>query len=186
MQNPIKPWTVQQSTVVYAKKWMKIKEEICQLPDGQIINPYFVIDVPDFCNVVMVTTQDEIVMVEQYRHAAGIISLELPGGMIEPGEDPMLAAKREMEEETGYQSNHFELLYTIHPNPPLENNQAHFYLATQLTLTGNTSFDQYEDIKLVLVNKHDFMNKLLQNSFTHGAQVGAMFAAAVKLGWLKQ
>jgi len=176
MQNPIKPWTVQQSTVVYAKKWMQIKEEICQLPDGQIINPYFVIEVPDFCNVVMVTAQDEIVMVEQYRHAAGIISLELPGGMIEPGEDPMLAAKREMEEETGYQSN---------PNPPLENNRAHFYLATQLTLTGNTSFDQYEDIKLVLVNKHDFMNKLLQNSFTHGAQVGAMFAAAVKLGWLK-
>ncbi|HLD52252.1 MAG TPA: NUDIX hydrolase [Sediminibacterium sp.] len=185
MQNPIKPWTVQQSTVVYAKKWMQIKEEICQLPDGQIINPYFVIEVPDFCNVVMVTAQDEIVMVEQYRHAAGIISLELPGGMIEPGEDPMLAAKREMEEETGYQSNHFELLYSIYPNPPLENNRAHFYLATQLTLTGNTSFDQYEDIKLVLVNKHDFMNKLLQNSFTHGAQVGAMFAAAVKLGWLK-
>jgi 8-oxo-dGTP pyrophosphatase MutT (NUDIX family) len=177
MQHQIKPWTIQQSTIVYSKKWMQIKEEICQLPDGQIINPYFVIDVPNFCNVVMVTNQDEIVMVEQYRHAAGIISLELPGGMVEPGEDPMLAAKREMEEETGYQSNHFELLYTIHPNPPLENNQA--------TLTGNTLFDQYEDINLVLVPKQEFLNKLLQNSFTHGAQVGAMFAAAIKLGWLK-
>lgn len=185
MQHLIKPWTVQQSTVVYTKKWMRIMEEVCQLPDGQIINPYFIIEVPDFCNVIMVTTQDEIVMVEQYRHAAGIVSLELPGGMIEPGEDPMLAAKREMEEETGYQSNHFELLYSIYPNPPLENNQAHFYLATQVTLTGNTSFDQYEDIKLVLVSKNDFINKLLQNAFTHGAQVGAMFAAAIKLGWLK-
>ncbi|MFN3300970.1 MAG: hypothetical protein ACK41Z_12340 [Sediminibacterium sp.] len=63
MQHLIKPWTVQQSTVVYTKKWMRIKEEVCQLPDGQIINPYFIIEVPDFCNVIMVTTQDEIVMV---------------------------------------------------------------------------------------------------------------------------
>ncbi len=185
MQQSIKPWIVQQSTIVYAKKWMQIKEEVCELPDGQIIDPYFVIAVPDFCNVVMVTNQDELVMVEQYRHAAGIVSLELPGGMIEPGEDPMVAAKREMEEETGYQSNHFELLYSIYPNPPLENNQAHFYLATQLTPTGKTSFDQYEDINLVLVHKDEFLHKLLQNSFTHGAQVGAMYAAAIKLGWLK-
>jgi ADP-ribose pyrophosphatase len=185
MEQQIKPWLVQQSTIVYSQKWMKVKEEVCLLPDGQTINPYFVIDVPDFCNVVMVTNQDEIVMVQQYRHAAGIISLELPGGMIEPGEDPMVAAKREMEEETGYQANQFDLLYSIHPNPPLENNRAHFYLATQLTLTGKTAFDQYEDIKLVLIKKQAFLDQLLQNSFTHGAQVGAMFAAAIRLGWLK-
>jgi 8-oxo-dGTP pyrophosphatase MutT (NUDIX family) len=185
MEQQIKPWMVQQSTIVYAKKWLKVKEDKCLLPDGKIIHPYFVIDVPNFCNIVMVTNQDEIVMVEQYRHAAGIVSLELPGGMVEPGEDPILAAKREMEEETGYQSNHFELLYSIHPNPPLENNRAYFYLATQLTLTGKTAFDQYEDIKLVLVKKQDFIHRLLNNSFTHGVQVGAMFAAAMRLGWLK-
>lgn len=182
----IKAWTVQQSTIAYVKKWMKVKEEICLLPDGRILNPYIVIDVPSFCNVFMVTDNEEIVMVKQYRHAAGIISLELPGGMIESGEDPMVAAKREMEEETGYQSSQFELLYSIHPNPPLENNYAFFYLATEVKLTGNTGYDQFEDIEIILLSKEAFMEMILEKTFTHGAQVGAMYAAAIKLGWLQK
>lgn len=182
----IKAWKVQQSTIAYAKKWMKVKEEICLLPDGRMLNPYIVIDVPSFCNVFMVTDNEEIVLVKQYRHAAGIISLELPGGMVESGEDPMVAAKREMEEETGYQSSHFELLYSVHPNPPLENNYAFFYLATGVQLTGNTAYDQFEDIEIVILTKATFMEMILQKTFTHGAQVGAMYAAAIKLGWLRE
>lgn len=180
----VKSWEVLSSEIVYQKKWLQVKEERCKLPDGRVLDPYIIINVPSFCNVFIVTEQDEIVLVKQYRHAAGIISLELPGGMIDNGEDPLTAIIREMREETGYTSADVSLLYTIHPNPPLENNKAWFYLAKNAKQTQSISLDAFEDIELVLIPKKDFIQKLLNHEFTHGAQTGAMYAAAIQLGWL--
>ncbi len=180
-----KAWRVLHSNITYSKKWMQVIEDECELPDGRVIAPYITIAVPNFCNMVMITDQDEVVMVKQYRHAAGIISVELPGGMIDPGEDPLTAAKREMQEETGYTSDDIELLYSVHPNPPLERNCAWFYLAKGVKCTAKTAFDAFEDLELVLMPKAVFMQKLLDHSFTHGIQAGAMYAAAIRLGWLR-
>lgn len=184
MNERVKPWRVIQSKIAYQKKWMRVNEDTCELPDGRIISPYLSIIVPDFCNVVMITDQQEVVMVKQYRHAAGILSVELPGGMIDAGEDPLTAAKREMQEETGYTSEDIELLYSVNPNPPLEQNKAWFYLAKGVELTNKTAFDAFEDIELLLMPKADFVEMLLNHSFTHGIQAGAMYAAAIRLGWV--
>ncbi len=180
----IQKWEKLSSEIVYQKKWLKIKEEACKLPIGQIIDPYIIVDVPNFCNVFVVTPDEEVIMVKQYRHAAGIISIEMPGGMIDEGEDPKIAAAREMQEETGYTSDQMECLFTICPNPPLENNHAWFFLAKNAVQNRQISLDQFEDIELVKFSKSAFMQCLLNNEFTHGTQLGAMFAASVKLGWL--
>ncbi len=180
----IQKWEILSSEIVYQKKWLKIKEEACKLPDGQIIDPYIIVDVPNFCNVFLVTAADEVIMVKQYRHAAGIISIEMPGGMIDKGEDPMVAAARELQEETGYTSDQMECLFTISPNPPLENNRAWFFIAKNAVQNRQVELDQFEDIELIKYSKTEFMQRLLNNEFTHGTQLGAMFAAAVKLGWL--
>lgn len=180
----VKSWEILSSEIVYQKKWLQVKEERCKLPDGRILSPYIIIDVPSFCNIFIVTEQEEIVLVKQYRHAARIISLELPGGMIDNGEDPLTAVIREMREETGYTAEDVSLLYTIHPNPPLENNKAWFYLAKNAKQTQSIALDAFEDIELVLVPKKEFIQKLLNHEFTHGAQTGAMYAAAIQLGWL--
>ncbi|WP_037369244.1 NUDIX hydrolase [Sediminibacterium sp. C3] len=178
-------WVLLESKEVYKKKWLTVLEDRCQLPDGSVIDPYFTISVPDFCNIIMVTPNEEVVLVRQYRHAAGIVSLELPGGIIEPGEDPAFAAKREMEEETGFQTQEFEFLYKIHPNPPLEKNQAYFFLAKNVVPTGTVALDPFEDIELVFLQREAFMQKLLQHEFQHGIQLSAMYAAAIQLGWIK-
>ena len=180
----IQQWEKLSSATAYQKKWLTIKEEVCKLSNGQIIDPYIIVAVPDFCNVLIVTPNEEVIMVKQYRHAAGIISIEMPGGMIDEGENPTMAAAREMQEETGYSTTRLELLYTISPNPPLENNQAWFYIAHNAVQDQPIALDQFEDIELVKYTKSEFMNCLLNNEFTHGMQLGAMFAAAVKLGWL--
>lgn len=180
----IKKWKKLSSETVYQKKWMTIREESCILPDGQVLNPYIIVDVPNFCNVFVVTENEEVVFVKQYRHAAGIISLELPGGMIDEGEEPIISATREMKEETGYVSDDIELLYTVCPNPPLESNQAWFFIAKNATLIHLRSLDQFEDIEVIKFSKSDFISMLLNNEFTHGAQVGAMYAAAIKMQWL--
>ena len=180
----IKIWELLSSETVYQKKWMTIREESCLLPDGNVLDPYIIIDVPNFCNVFVVTENEEIVFVKQYRHAAGIISLELPGGMVEEGEEPIKSVEREMKEETGYVSDDIERLFTVCPNPPLESNRAWFYIAKDAKLAHAKSLDQFEDIEVIKVPKNEFLSMLLNNEFTHGAQVGAMFAAAIKMGWL--
>lgn len=185
MDHHNRKWKLLDSRQVYKKKWLTVLEDRCQLPDGSVIDPYFTIRVPDFCNIIMVTPNEEVVLVRQYRHAAGIISLELPGGIIEPGEDPAVAAKREMEEETGFQTNDFQFLYKIHPNPPLESNTAHFYLAKNVVPTGTLALDPFEDIELVFLHRDAFMQKLLQHEFQHGVQLSAMYAAALQLGWIR-
>lgn len=185
MEENNRKWTILETKQAYQKKWLTVTEDRCQLPDGAIIDPYLSISVPDFCNIIMVTPQEEVVLVRQYRHAAGIISLELPGGMIEPGEDPEVAALREMEEETGFQTKDFQFLYKIHPNPPLESNLAYFYLAKNVEPTGTVALDPFEDIDLVFLHRDAFMQKLLHHEFQHGVQLSAMYSAALALGWLK-
>lgn len=180
-----KPWKTLSSTVTYRKKWLQIREEACELPDVRVLDPYIIIDIPSFCNIVIVTPKEEVVLVKQFRHAVGIESIELPGGMIDKGEEPIEAAKREMQEETGYSSNDIELLYTLHPNQPLEHNTAWFFLARNAVQNLATTFDPYEDIELVLYSKQQFLQMLQDATFTHGTQAGPMFADALKLGWLQ-
>jgi 8-oxo-dGTP pyrophosphatase MutT (NUDIX family) len=180
----INKWNLISTEIKYQKKWLTVHEQEVELPDGRILSPYLVIDVPSFCNVFIVTENEEVVLVKQYRQAAGILSIELPGGMVDPGEEPMKAALREMEEETGFSTNDMELLYTIHPNPPLENNRAWFYLAKGAKQIKDIQLDPFEDIEMMKISKQQFMEMLRTHSFTHGSQIGAMYAAAYKLGWL--
>ena len=104
--------------------------------------------------------------------------------MVEEGEEPIKSVEREMKEETGYVSDDIERLFTVCPNPPLESNRAWFYIAKNAKLVHTKSLDQFEDIEVIKVPKNEFLSMLLNNEFTHGAQVGAMFAAAIKMGWL--
>ena len=83
----------------------------------------YVFACPDWCNVVTETADGQLVLVWQYRHGTDELSLEVPGGVIDPGEEPIDAARRELKEETGYEAESFELLSVVQPNPALQNNR---------------------------------------------------------------
>jgi ADP-ribose pyrophosphatase len=177
-------WKKLSSKYVYDDRWFKARADSCEFPDGRIIEPYYVVELPDWCNTIVVTEDERIILVRQYRYPVDQTTFELPGGVIEKGEDPMAAAIREMEEETGYTSNDVEFLLKLAPNPAINNNTAYFYLAKNAVPTGAINFDALEDIDTLSFSKEEIWQLLSENKMQHGVQIGPLYAALVKLGWL--
>ena len=178
-------WKKITSKKVFEDRWFKARADACQFPDGRIIDPYYVVELPNWANAVVVTSNNEIVLVKQYRYPVDAVTLELPGGVINDGEDPMLAALRETQEETGYTSNQIQLICKTAPNPAINDNTAYFYLIENAVPTEHTNPDFFEDIEVVLYSKSDFIQLLQQNKIMHGVQLGPIYEALIQLGWLQ-
>jgi ADP-ribose pyrophosphatase len=109
----------------------------------------------------------------------------LPGGVIEKDELPIDAARREMQEETGYTSDNIEFLLKLAPNPAINNNTAYFFLARNAVPAALTNPDAFEDIDIVSFSKDEIRQLLRENKIQHGVQIGPLYEALVKLGWLQ-
>ena len=178
-------WKKISSKKVFEDRWFKARADACQFPDGRIIDPYYVVELPNWANAVVVTPNNEIVLVKQYRYPVNAVTLELPGGVINEGEDPMVAALRETQEETGYTSNQIQLICKTAPNPAINDNTAYFYLIENAVPTAHTNPDFFEDIEVVLYSKKDLIQLLQQNKIMHGVQLGPIYEALIQLGWLR-
>jgi 8-oxo-dGTP pyrophosphatase MutT (NUDIX family) len=177
-------WKTLESKYVYHDRWLKARADKCELPDGRIMEPYYVIEVPNWTNMVIITKEERIVLVRQFRQALGTTTLELPGGILEKGELPKASAIREMQEETGYVSEDVEFIMQISPNPALNNNTAYFFLARNAEKLTHTSFDAFEDIKIETYSKEELRQLLSDGKMQHGVQIGAIYQAMIKLNWL--
>ncbi len=141
----------------------------------------FVFTCPDWCNVVAETEGGAIVMVWQYRFGTDAVSLEVPGGVIDPGEAPAEAARRELREETGYEADTFELISTVEPNPALQGNRCFTYFARNARPAGATSFDDLEECETVLVRREDVAEAIDDGTVTHALVVVALEAYLRKI-----
>ncbi len=177
-------WTVLSSEYIFRDRWFIARADQCAMPNGKMVGPYYVLEFPGWCNVVVVTEDEQLVMVRQYRHAIQETIIELPGGVVDAGETPEQSAIRETAEETGYVVEEVELLYSAAPNPATNNNYAWFFLARNAKLLGIQKFDEAEDMDVLLYTKEEARQLLAEGKIQHGMQVGALYAAMVKLGWL--
>ena len=128
-------WKVLDSKEIFSSGLFKLKADKCQLPDGRLMPRYYVMDFPDWVNILPVTSQGELILLKQYRHASGKIHLEIPGGSMDPSvkEDPVQGARREMLEETGYDSGQIELLGSHYPNPALQSNRPSYFYCLEFS-----------------------------------------------------
>jgi ADP-ribose pyrophosphatase len=130
----------------------------------------------DWCNVIAITPDDEIVLVWQYRFGSDALSLEIPGGVIDTGEAPEHAALRELLEETGYQAERATPLLVIEPNPAIQNNRCYTFVAEGARLTATTRFDPMEEIETALLPASRIPELLDSGQVTHSLVQGALEA----------
>lgn len=124
----------------------KVREDLCERETDGKQSTFFVIECPDWVNVIALTPEKEVVLVEQYRYGTEEILLEIPGGVIDNGEHPAMAAKRELLEETGYSAGKWVFLGKSLPNPAMQDNTVHHYLALDCEKTAETNFDEHESL----------------------------------------
>lgn len=174
-------WKKLSSRYLHKGPWATLRSDRCMMPDGRIVEDYYVLEYPDWVNAVAVTEDGKILMVYQYRHAAGIVSLEIPGGVIEKGESPVQALHRELLEETGYAFDNFELLCTVYANPSTANNQTHCYLARGGKKVQEQSLDGQEEIVVKTFTIAEVKQLLAENKVAQALHCTGLFYALMKL-----
>jgi 8-oxo-dGTP pyrophosphatase MutT (NUDIX family) len=122
-------WRRGRSEQVADCRVFKVRRDYSADPRGGREHDFYVIEAPDWINVIPLTKDNEVVLVEQYRHGAEAVSLEIPGGMVDPGEEPRETAARELFEETGYEAAEVVFLGRTRPNPAIQDNWIHTFLA---------------------------------------------------------
>ena len=165
--------------------WYRLRRDICRLPDGTVIDPYYVREHAGFAVVFAVTPSDEVVFVRQYKHGFGDFVLELPAGAIEAGEAPLECARRELEEETGYVASGFEPIVEYIADPTSSTGKLFLFVARGAVPEGVRSLDPSEDIDTVLVPLARVIDEVRCGHVCTQGQVAAIYTVLDRLGILR-
>lgn len=144
-----------------------VRKQWNRSPESGKEGDFFVIDASDWINVMAITADNQVVLVEQYRHGSDRVSLELPGGCIDAGETPLAAARRELEEETGFTSEDWVELGWNDPNPALFSNRCFSFLARNAKLSRPQALDSMEEITVHTVPLADIPKLVAEQKITH-------------------
>jgi len=136
---------------------------------------FVVVDAPDWVNVIAHTADDHLVLVNQFRYGINDFSWEIPGGVIDPGEDPVAAGTRELLEETGYAGESTRLLASIHPNPAFLRNRCHLVLVENCRRVAPTEWDADEEIEIATWPVAEVFARARAGAITHSLVLDALF-----------
>jgi ADP-ribose pyrophosphatase len=171
-------WTTTTKKVVAENPFLKLEEHRREEEGTGRHGYFFIVHAPDWVNIVALTEDNQVVLIEQFRQGSDRIELEIPSGIIDEDEDPADAAIRELLEETGYEGtdkSEFKKLGEVIPNPAFIRNMCYTYLLTNVRLTGKTSFDEHENIRVRLVPRDEIERLIMSGEIQHSLIITAFY-----------
>lgn len=180
-------WKVLKSQELIKLGFFRLRDDMCELPDGRVMPHYYVIEFADWVNVVPISTDGQVIAIEQFRHGSDCTHLEIPGGSMDPRikEEPQAAGERELLEETGYASEHWIYCGFHYPNPALQNNRMHTFLALDCRKVAEQHLDPFEDLSVQTFPVKELETKLNRGEFTHSLIAASVALALPKLKEIK-
>lgn len=175
LDNDSMKWKVIESEYLFKRPWLTARRDHVRLPSGVEVPEFYVVEYPEFCNVIAITKEGKFIIEWQYRHAAGFCGYEIPAGCVEKGESPLEAAKRELYEETGYAGGTWVPIMTVFQNPSSFNNQAHTFLAMGVEQVSTQHLEASEDIKVVLMDEDEVFDRLQNGEFHQALMVAPLW-----------
>lgn len=166
----LKPWKVLESS--YFRPRLRLDK--VELPNGKFLDAT-IFEFRAWANVIALTKGNEVVLIKQYRHGAEKVLWEIPGGVVEDGEDPMDGVRRELLEETGYTAGEFIQVGALYPNPAIQTNTMYCFLALDAEKVTGQNLDDGEDIEVHLVPLNELIAMTKRGDFPHALQVAALF-----------
>jgi 8-oxo-dGTP pyrophosphatase MutT (NUDIX family) len=136
---------------------------------------FVVMHAPDWVNVLALTPDGRLVLVRQFRFGIDAFSLEIPGGVMKAGEDPIEAGRRELREETGFTGARARLLGSVQPNPAIQSNECHIVLVEDAVRTAALEWDADEEIEVTTVPVDEVLALARDGTVTHGLVLNALF-----------
>lgn len=169
------PWETLEEEALHDCRVFSVSRARARSPRTGEPHDFYRIDAAEWVNVVPITAAEEVVLIRQFRHGVRDITLELPGGMVDPGEVPAAAAARELLEETGYRAGEVLPLGSLNPNPALFGNRVHSFVANGCERVAEIRRESTEDTYVELVPRADVRARVRGGDIDHALVVAALY-----------
>lgn len=173
----MKPWPIVGSRLVGHFRIFDLVEEEYEMPCGRGRHSFYVLLSRDWVNIVPITKEGRVVLIRQFRPGTQEVTIEVPGGMVDGGEDPAQAARRELEEETGYIAEQIMITGKVRPNPAFLRNTCHMFLAIGASPLGHTRMDESEDVQTFEAPWSEVEKMVEDGSIDHSLVLNTLYAA---------
>jgi len=181
----VRPWRHHGTRTLVRDRWLHLRADAWETAAGRLLDPWYMLEWRDFVHVVALTPEGLLVLVRQFRPGAGTAVLELPGGLMEPGEtDPLATAAREFREETGYRAARFLPVASLWPEPAHATNRVHFVLAEDAVPEGAPMLDPGEELVVELHDVSAVLAGLADGVLGNAGHVGGLLLALRQAGRL--